>query len=57
MRTEYFDTDKNENAEITPKRTFMFNTRNVVDVSTLLGNLYVDYYVIFRGIVGLEPED
>lgn len=34
----------------------MFNSRNITDVTTALGNLYVDYYVVFRGITALEPE-
>jgi hypothetical protein len=56
MTTENFSSVSNENSTLAHKRTFMFNTRNITDTTTALGNLYVDYYVVFKGITALEPE-
>lgn len=55
MSTENFRSVDNENAGITPKRTFMFTTRNITDINRLIGTMYTSYFCIFRGITALAP--
>jgi len=35
----------------------MFNTRNTRDINRLLGFLYVDFYVVFRGLRAIAVSD